>query len=60
VEYIPLSLNRAKIRLASNVDLRMNFLPNWVLSLSARKVNNMINIVCIYIFCEYNEGSEKF
>lgn len=38
VEYRPLANNKAKVRIASSVDLRMNFLPNWILSISARKV----------------------
>ena len=37
IEYIPVGKNRAKVRLASNVDLKLNFLPKFILSISARK-----------------------
>jgi hypothetical protein len=36
VEYIPLSNGRAKIRLASKIDMKMNFLPLFILNKSAR------------------------
>lgn len=36
VEYIPVSRTRAKIRLASKVDMKLNFLPQFILHKSAR------------------------
>lgn len=37
VEYIPITKTRAKVRLASKVDLKLNFLPQFILNMSARK-----------------------
>ena len=36
VEYKPVSKHRAKIRLASKIDMKMNYLPLWILNKSAR------------------------
>lgn len=36
VEYIPVSKGRAKIRLASKVDMKMNYLPLFIINKSAR------------------------
>ena len=36
VEYKPVSKTRAKIRLASKIDMKMNYLPLWILNKSAR------------------------
>lgn len=36
VEYIPLGGSRAKIRLATKIDLKMDFVPNFILFRSAR------------------------
>jgi hypothetical protein len=36
VEYIPIDKDRAKIRLASKVDMKMNFLPQFIINKSAR------------------------
>lgn len=36
VEYIPTTKHRAKIRLASKVDMKLNFLPQFILHKSAR------------------------
>lgn len=37
VEYIPITKNRAKVRLASKVDMKLNFLPQFIINMSARK-----------------------
>lgn len=37
VEYIPITKKRAKVRLATRVDLKLNFLPQFILNSSARK-----------------------
>jgi len=49
VEYIPITKKRAKVRLASRVDLKMNYLPQWILNKSARTFSfnyfkNMIKV----------------
>lgn len=36
VEYIPITKNKAKVRLASRIDLKMNYLPQFILNSSAR------------------------
>ena len=36
VEYIPVTKYRAKIRLASKIDMKMNYLPLFILNKSAR------------------------
>ena len=36
VEYLPISKERAKIRLASKIDMKMNYLPLFLLNKSAR------------------------
>jgi hypothetical protein len=36
VEYLPLTKQRAKIRLSSKIDMKMNFLPLFILNKSAR------------------------
>jgi len=36
VEYIPLTKKRAQIRLASKIDMKLNFLPLFILNKSAR------------------------
>jgi hypothetical protein len=36
VEYKPVSNKRAKIRLASKIDMKMNYLPLFILNKSAR------------------------
>lgn len=36
VEYIPLTKDRAKIRLSSKIDMKMNYLPLFILNKSAR------------------------
>lgn len=37
VEYIPITKTRAKVRLASQVDMKLNYLPQFILNMSARK-----------------------
>lgn len=37
VEYIPITKERARVRLASKVDMKLNFLPQFILNMSARK-----------------------
>jgi len=37
VEYIPVTKTRAKVRLASKVDMKLNFLPQFIVNMSARK-----------------------
>lgn len=37
VEYIPINKRRAKVRLASKIDMKLNFLPQFILNMSARK-----------------------
>lgn len=37
VEYIPITKERARVRLASRVDMKLNFLPQFILNASARK-----------------------
>lgn len=37
VEYTPISKTRAKVRLASKVDMKLNFLPQFIINMSARK-----------------------
>lgn len=36
VEYLPLTKQRAKIRLSSKIDMKMNYLPLFILNKSAR------------------------
>lgn len=36
MEYIPISSKRAKIRLASKIDMKMDFVPRFILFKSAR------------------------
>ena len=37
VEYIPITKERAKVRLASKVDMKLNYLPQFIINISARK-----------------------
>lgn len=37
MEYIPISRERARVRLASKVDMKLNFLPQFIVNMSARK-----------------------
>ena len=37
VEYIPITKERARVRLASRIDMKLNFLPQFILNHSARK-----------------------
>lgn len=61
VEYKPIGLDRAKIRIASSVDLKMNYLPNWIISISARKFgfNYFVNIIKAQKKFEKSPWAEK-
>jgi hypothetical protein len=59
VEYRPIAKDSAKVRIGMNVDLRMNYLPNWILSISARKVTFSSNIVCFHLLREHYEVSKE-
>lgn len=37
IEYVPVTLTKAKIRLAVKVDMKLNFLPQFIINISARK-----------------------
>lgn len=37
VEYYPINKERARVRLASKIDMKLNFLPQFIINVSARK-----------------------
>lgn len=37
MEYIPINRDRARVRLASKVDMKLNYLPQFIVNMSARK-----------------------
>ena len=47
MEYVPVSKGRAKVRLASKVDMKLNFIPQFIVNVSARKfaLNYFKNII---------------
>ena len=61
VEYIPITKERARVRLASKVDMKLNFLPQFIINMSARKFafNYFKNIMKVNNKFKGSEWEEK-
>lgn len=53
MEYIPVGINRGKIRLATNIDMRLGFLPMFV-------INKTLRIFAFDYFSNLMEVNRKF
>lgn len=60
IEYKPLTATKGRVRIASNVDLKMNYLPNFILSLASRKVNYVIMKFAFTYFINIMKNQKHF